>query len=210
MSSFFVCSTTKIEAGVSEYGHRFGGKPLHSIRGVQALDINVHCLYLLDCSDPALPTIVQGHRWLPLYYPLFNNACDFAYQIHSDHEIEIHLVSEGPEKDFPYEDYPTQLPEHPVYVKPISYDQEKTLVYFFNAEFESSKGALSNTDLEFVSGLGYPFTQIGGIQYMTQGRPERSCPNPNCEYHDFSNMHTVFGVVWNNPVPGFQVCINRG
>jgi hypothetical protein len=205
MSYFLIGPTVKIAPGVGGHGHRFGGKPLHSFRGDQGSNTTVHCLYLLDCEDPALPTVLEGRRWLPLYYPLFNNACDFAYQIHSDSEIEIHLLSDGPEDDFPYEDYPKTLPEHPVHIQSLSYEQEKTLVYFFNAEFELSRDAVSNADQEFVRGLGYPFTQIGGIQYMTQGRPERKCSNPKCEYSDFSNMHAVFGVVWNNPVPEFHI-----
>lgn len=205
MSYFHASSTVKIASGVGEHGHRFGGTPQHTIRGAHADETNVHCLYLLDCDDPALPGVLKGRRWLPLYYPLFNNACDFAYQIHSDTEIEIHLVSDDQDYDFPYEDYPKTLPENPVHVQPLSYEQGKTLVYYFNAEFELTRDAVSDADKEFVRGLGYPFTQIGGIQYMMQGRPERKCPNPNCEYSDFSNMHTIFGVVWNNPVPDFKI-----
>jgi hypothetical protein len=205
MSYFHVGPTVKIASGAGEYQHRFGGQPQHTIRGVHADATHVHCLYLLDCHDPDLPSVIRGRRWLPLYYPLFNNACDFAYQIHSDTEIEIHLVSDGPENDFPCEDYPASLPEHAVHIQPLTYEQEKTLVYYFNAEFELSSDCVSSADKEFVRALGYPFTQIGGIQYMTQGRPERECPNPKCEYHKFSNMHTIFGVVWNNPVPDFQI-----
>ena len=115
MSHFQVGSAVKIAAGDGEYRHRFGGRPKHTIRGSQAQKTNVHCLYLLDSQDPALPRVIRRRRWLPLYYPLFNNACDFAYQIQSESEVAIHLVSEGPAKSFPCEGYPAILPEHPVH-----------------------------------------------------------------------------------------------
>lgn len=205
MSYFHGGPTVKIDFGAGDYAHRFGGKPQHQIRGNNRKLTTLHCLYLLDCADPGLPSIVAGQRWLPLYYPLFNNACEFAYELLSDDEIKIHLVSEPPEEHFPYDAYPVVLPQRDVHLRTLSYEEEKTLVYYFNAEFANLGKAISVDDLKFVRDLGYPFTQLGGIQYMTQGKPEQRCPNPKCEYNDFSNMHTIFGVVWNNPVPGFQI-----
>ena len=67
MSYFLIGPTVKIAPGVGGHGHRFGGKPLHSFRGDQGSKTTVHCLYLLDCEDPALPTVLEGLRWLPLY-----------------------------------------------------------------------------------------------------------------------------------------------
>lgn len=187
------------------FPHRFGGKPIHKFTGKPAKSLHVHCLYILSTSDPALPRVLTDVQWLPLYYPLFNNACDFAYKVISDDEVHIFLADDEVYPDFPYEGYPLVLPEHPVSSRALEYEEQKTLVYAFNAIDSGHREALSVADRALLQEIEYPCTQLGGIQQMTQGVMEQECPNPDCTYAAWSNHHEIFAVVWNNPVPGFQM-----
>lgn len=205
MAHFTTDKAVRVTPGSGKYKHRFGGLPLHRVRGPTKRLIALHCLYLFDTSDPALPRILRNRSWLPLYYPMMNNACDFAYRVVSDDEIVVHLISDGPHEDFPYEGFPEELPEQRVRLERLSYDDQKTLVYAFTARDCLSEEAISMRDRRFLKDSGYPFTQVGGIQYMMQGVPELRCPNSKCKYAEYSNMHEVFAVVWNNPIPGFKL-----
>jgi len=205
MGYFHIEKAALVAPQRGQYPHRFGGPIRHRLVGDGSDSLNVHCLYLFATADPAIPNVLPEREFLPLYYPLFNNACDFAYQVVSDEEVRIHLVSDVAYDDFPYEEFPDILSEHPVSARQLTYDEQKTLVYAFTARDCLNNKAISESDRKFLTKNGYPFTQLGGIQYMTQGVPEQKCPNPDCEYADFSNMHDVFAVVWNNPIPGFQI-----
>lgn len=206
MGHFITGKAVRVVPGASKYGHRFGGRPLHRMIGRKHRTLNVHCLYVLNTDDPALPSLLKRRRWLPLYYPLFNDACDFAYKVVSDTEIAVHLLTGATAfDDCPYDGYPAELPEHSVRLESLSYSTQKTLVFAFTAFDNLNDDALSTADRQFIKRSGYPFTQIGGIQRMIQGVPEQRCPNKECKYAEYSNMHDVFAVVWNNPVPGFKV-----
>jgi len=203
MGYFVTERAVRVVPGASKYEHRFGGPPLHRAVGPTKFPFTLHCLYLLHTGDPALPRILRKRRWLPLYYPLFNNACEFAYEVVDDNEIKVHLVSDRVQEDFPFEHFPEELPERRVRLEPLSYDDQKTLVYAFTARDCLSKEAISSADRKFVASSGYPFTQVGGIQYMMQGIPRQRCPNSSCEYAGHSPAREVFAVVWNRPVPDF-------
>jgi hypothetical protein len=205
MARYLTGKPVKIEDGACEYVHRFGGNVLHEISGKDSKNLKIHCLYMLDCSDPDLPIKLKGRRLLPLYYPMFNNACDFSYEVISDKKIKVHLVSDSFETDFPYEGYPIVLPERKVRLRSLSYEQEKTLVYYYTAENRDAVDALSVQDKGMIANLGYPFTQIGGIQKMTQGTPETKCTNSKCKCFDSPIGMVVFAVVWNTPIPDFSI-----
>jgi hypothetical protein len=205
MGYFETSGAVRVAAGESEYQHRFGGSPMHAIVGKAGKNLKLHCIYVLDTTDPALPQFARRWRWLPLYYPFFNNACEFAYEVLNDNEIHVHLVSRKVEDRFPYPGFPNDLAQHSVRLLPLSYEEQKTLVYAFNARGGLCEDALSDADRQFLGDSGYPFSQIGGIQNMTQGVPERRCANPRCEYAKRGSKRTVFAVVWNNPVPNFQL-----
>lgn len=205
MGNFYTAKAALISPHAGDYPHRFGGQVLHKALGQAAKHLHLHCLYLFATDDPALPDLLPNCKWLPLYYPMFNDACDFAYQVLSDEEIVVHEVSNSESDDFPYEGFPRLLPEHAVSARSLTYDEQKTLVYSFVARDHLAERAISEVDKEFLKKTEYPFTQLGGIQYMTQGVPQQRCPNQKCECSKYSNMHKVFGVVWNNPVPGFQL-----
>jgi hypothetical protein len=177
---------------------------VHDIVGKVPDPFNLHCLYLLDTADPALPRIFRRRRrWLPLYYPMFNNACNFAYEVLSDRKIKVHLVSSGIGDDFPYENFPDELPRRRIRLAPLSYDEQKTLVYGITTRNLLSEGALSNADRRFLARIHYPFTQIGGFQNMMQGVPEQPCANVDCENAKWSIGLSIFAVVWNQPIRNF-------
>lgn len=205
MGYFTTGKVVRVTAGTSKYHHRFGGRPLHRVVGRSKHRFTLHCLYLLNTDDPSLPRVLPKGRWLPLYYPLFNNACEFAYEVLDDDRIAIHRISDRVQKDFPYKGYPEELPARPVRLKPLSYEEQKTLVYAFTARDCLNEDAISSADRKLLNRCGYPFTQVGGIQQMTQGVPEQRCPNPRCEYASYSNMHKLFAVVWNKPIPSFLI-----
>lgn len=203
MGYFYTKKSTVIEPSPGPYKHRFGGVPSHRFTGDDATDLNVHCLYELDTSDSALPNLLRGHPTLPLYYPLFNDACDFSYQVVSPSEVKIHLVSNDVQPDFPYEGFPPVLPEHSVNARALSYSEQKTLVYAFTAASELNENAISAKDKQFLKSIGYPCTQIGGIHRMAQGVPSNRCANPDCK--DEFPTHYVIAVVWNTPIPDFYL-----
>jgi hypothetical protein len=205
MGYFITEKAARVVPGRSKYRHRFGGHPMHRVVGRPEQRFTLHCLYLLNTDDPGLPRVLQQRQWLPLYYPLFNNGCDFAYEVVGDEEIVVHRVSDRGQKDFPYPGFPKQVPERSVRVAPLSYDEQKTLVFAFTAQDQLNQEAISRSDQAFLKRHGYPFTQVGGIQFMMQGVPRNECPNPGCKYADCSNMHEVFAVVWNRPVPDFML-----
>ncbi len=150
MSSISTDTAVRLVAKNGKFPHRFGGSPLHRFVGKATKSLNVHCLYLLSSSDPALPPLLPGVKWLPLYYPLFNNASDFAYQVLSDEVVRIHKVSGRPIADFPYKNFPQVLPERPVSVVPLSYDERKTLVYSFSTGPTGADVELSSADRKLI------------------------------------------------------------
>ncbi|WP_028581973.1 hypothetical protein [Desulfogranum japonicum] len=204
MSSFLMSHVLRIHEGNAEKPlHRFGGKPIHSVTNQAMKKCHLHCLYIFDLQDLKMPQLLDNSRWLPLYYPLYNNACDFSYQVLSEHEIFIHhLGDSSTDENFPYDNYPPILPERQIATEPLTYDQQKTLIFSFLAE---EYGVVSDSDTQIVQNLQYPFTQIGGIQEMVQGFPEDIlCPNKKCTYREYSNME-VFAVVWNRPISDFCI-----
>ena len=75
MFNFLMSHVLRVfESNENEQKHHFGGKPIHKIKNWSLKNLNLHCLYLFDLNDPAMPKLLNGCRWLPLYYPLFENC----------------------------------------------------------------------------------------------------------------------------------------
>lgn len=204
MSGFVMKSIARVVPGVrGSFDHRFGGAPVHS--GVKPHRNNqpLHLVYNFDCRDPLVPVSVAGARYLPLYYCFPYNAGAVGYRVVSDTEIEIlYMETKEVMHDFPYENYPHEFPEMPVSLTPISYEEQKTLVYYMECEdYNLTRKHFSKEDRAFLKQSGYPFTQLGGIQRMWQGVPDVPCPNKKCKNHKYTCFMQVFAVVWNQPVP---------
>ncbi|MBC8353298.1 MAG: hypothetical protein H8E66_14970 [Planctomycetes bacterium] len=207
MGYLYTQGAARIVAEPCEYKHRFGGEPIHCIENRSDTEFVLHSLYILDTTDLAVPRVLPGRKWLPLYYPMFNDGAEIAYQVVADDSIVVHRVYGDLFTDL-WEDYQwpsNRLPEHRIGVRPLSYDDQKTLVYGFTAAEHLNDDSISKGDKEYLRRCGYPFTQVGGIQRMMQSVPEQTCANVECKNCDYSNQHTVFAVVWNDPVPGFKL-----
>lgn len=204
MDYFHKGPPARLVEGKSPFAHRFGGTPQHRLAGPLAKGLNLHCLYLLNNKDPVIPKVLKKRKWLPLYYPLFNHASEFGYQVVSEEDVQIHFVGRPAGKDFPYPNFPATLPQRQIKAVPLTYGQRKALLYSIVMQRYPKDGSLSKADEQLLKRLDYPFSQIGGIQRMTQGEPESICRNPKCERGYFGNLK-VFAVVWNNPIKNFTV-----
>lgn len=192
------------QTDANKTNHKFGGSPIHHVVNPSLKKFKFHCLYLFDQTDSRMPNLLPDRKYLPLYYPIYNNACDFAYEVLSDEEIHVHKISEKtPLKSFPYKDFPEVLPKRTVDIDALSYEEHKTLVYFHSVE--EKPRFLSDQDKTFLREKKYPFTQVGGIQFMPQDVPDQTCPNRNCENRELGIISDVFAVVWNTPIKDFSI-----
>ena len=201
MSRMFLDKVARVAEGSDgRFHHVFGGSGNH--KGITPVGCPkpLHHLYTFDTSDPTFPLRIPGFRFLPLYYCFPYNAGACGYRLKSETEIEVlYMETKKLEPNFPYENYPSEFPQREVRLIPISYEQHKTLVFYLEADVE----ALDNKDRELIlTEWQYPFTQLGGIHRMWQGRPSVPCPNKSCENGRFSCFMEVFAVVWNEPLKG--------
>lgn len=191
----------QVREGVdSRFKHFFGGPHRHKGTTPKGCKAPLHLLYTFDSRDPSLPVRIPGVRYLPLYYSFVYNGGACGYRVKSDTEIEaLYMQTRKVEPGFPFEKYPPEFPERRVRLRPISYEEHKTLVF----SIEAGQEALSKSDCRLiVDDLHYPFTQLGGIHFMWQGVPSVPCPNPKCEYSKYTCFMDVFAVVWNEPHHG--------
>lgn len=161
-----------------KYQHFFGGPPRHRGATPKGRRHPVHLIYDLDLNDPKLGLQFPGITRLPLYNAIQYNCCEMIYRVADDETIEILSLSNRKWlPDHPYKDYPPEFPQAPVVAEQISYDDYKTLVFGFstsNHPFVNMWSDLSDQDRQRARELQYPFTQVGGTQFMWQGVP--ICP----------------------------------
>ncbi len=138
-------------------------------------------LLTLDLRDPKLSFISRFKReaagrvaayQLPLYYCW---ACGGwpTYRLEpTGHVTVIGRSSTGPEKDFPYPDYPAHFPERRAVLTPIPTEVQRIIR-------EANAGTL-DPDLRFDSPHEThlrPHHQVGGSPYFVQGTYEcNDCP----------------------------------
>ncbi|HXQ37355.1 MAG TPA: hypothetical protein VN843_25320 [Anaerolineales bacterium] len=204
MSSFVMKSVARVVPNVQgSFNHSFGGPAVHRGSKPRGNSQPLHLVYTLDTKDPSVPVHIPRVRYLPLYYCFPYNAGALGYRVVSDGEITIlYMETKRVQPDFPYEGYPSEFVKTPVSLAPISYEDHKTLVYYMTCEDHNlQRKYLSKKDKASLTQIGYPFTQLGGIQRMWQGIPDVPCPNRTCEYHRYNCFMQVFAVVWNHPVP---------
>jgi hypothetical protein len=203
MGEFVMNSIVRAVPLAGKFLHRFGGQPAHRGTVPRGDKQPLHLLYTFDTYDPLFPIKISNARFLPLYYCFPYNTSDIGYKVVSDTEIEIlHMRTRRAMPDFPYENYPANFPEVPVSLVPVTYEEHKTLIYYMALEDHfMERDYLNEADKRFIESIGYPFTQIGGVQRMWQGVPEVGCPNKKCENHNDEYSMGVFAVIWNQPVP---------
>jgi hypothetical protein len=201
MSKTILNTVSRVIEGTDErFRHIFGGPRRHEGTTPRGCEMPLHFLYAFDTTDPAFPLQLPGMRYLPLYYSFPYNAGACGYRVKSETEIEVlYMETKELERDFPYENYPSEFPERRVRLAPISYEQHKILVFYL----EAGEKALSDEDRRLIiEEYHYPFTQLGGIHRMWQDVPSVACPNPACSNSKHSCFMKVFAVVWNQPHKG--------
>ena len=201
MARFILTKVARVVEGTDlKFRHVFGGHGKHRGTTPKGCKQPLHLVYTFDTSDPAFPLRIAGVRYLPLYYSFPYNAGACGYRVKSETEIEVfYMETKKVERNFPYADYPSEFPEHPARLSPITYEQHKALTYYL----EAGKEALDDSDRRLIlEDFRYPFTQLGGIHRMWQGIPTVPCPNPSCDYSKYDCFMDVLAVVWNQPHPG--------
>jgi hypothetical protein len=207
--SFFTDRVARLAPGANRrHQHFFGGAPRHRGAIPRGKRQPVHLLYDLDLSDEKLGLRFPGLTRLPLYNALQYNCCDIVYRVISDDEIEIvSNVQDHWDPTFPYEGYPAQFERVPIVAEPLSYEDYKTTVFAHTVDRGPSVRRVSDADARRLRDLGYPFTQVGGVQFMWQGEPQWDCANRGCKYFRQAWATEVFAVVWESPVPGLHLWI---
>jgi hypothetical protein len=186
------------------FEHRIGGAAdyvgLTAYEGQPA----VHVLSRLDMTDPAVAVRISGARWLPLLCAIRYGACDLGYRVISDSAAQILCQREKKAwEEFPYDGYPTTLPEERIALQETPYDPSNPKhalcyagVFGYEALTPQHYASLSrhivdvglfvpgdedfNTPEEFLQENGWPFVQ---------GRPVDDCPDPSCpNYGRLSSM----------------------
>ena len=205
---FFTDRVTRLRPGRGKrYQHFFGGPPRHRGTVPKCGKHPVHLLYDLDLRDPKLGLTLPGVPRLPLYAAIQYEVSDLTYLVLEEDRIQILApLARAWSKDFPYEEYPAEFPRVPVVADALQYDDYKTLVFAFTATQQMLyPEELSKRDRELLKNLGYPFTQVGGVQFMWQDVPWWECPNSSCPNRGESWNAEVFAVVWEQPVPNVDL-----
>lgn len=207
------------QAQTSEWGHFFGGPPLHSGSRYTGSEVPFHLLYSLNPEDPAYPFVVPDSSRLAIYYPFNYNCPELSYHLPNNDELIILREEEESyeyDPDFPYEGYAAEFPKVPVVIERLTPEQIALVMKADELGWEG-KGELSNADQESLGELGYPFfTRIGTCHEFLQGEQAGNCSNPTCTGYrgpdpkwDREDLFS-FMTIWNNPVSGVSLWGEHG
>lgn len=179
----------RAEAAKRGRRHFIGGKPHHASAVCQACNRPLLLLWDIDCTDPlfkreAHPVFGRLAR-LPLYY-CWTCARWLAYQVTAS---RFTLVARDPtaafQPDFPYRDYPKQLPRVSAVLEPIPADIEKICL----AGDEVDPAWLTPQDHKrFAAWSDAPRfvdlhrQQLGGLPHLERGHERHPCPNKKCDW----------------------------
>jgi len=98
---------------------------------------------------------VSGIFHFTIRFPYNAGAC--GYRILSEDEIEVlYMETKKLERNFPYENYPSEFPERKVRLLPISYEHHKTLVFYLQADKDALSERRPPIDIRRVSLSVYP------------------------------------------------------
>ena len=209
-------------SGVSEYGHTFGGP--HDRSGTSREHCNgilIHLLHRLDLTDPAVPIVIPGIRWLPLYYCFDYRATELGYRLISEEELVTYFPTDDPnvseEESWPADDYPLEFPKCAIKVEAYAFDSTRLdEAYEWAGIFgignlsapdqaaakkrvtelmKALELSVPQTDEDFEDALCRPFIQ---------GKPVGSCLNPDCSNGTESGRLTTFALIPAEPVEGIH------
>lgn len=169
--------------------HFIGGKSPHAGAKCRACKRPLALLWDIDCTDPvfkreARPVFGRLER-LPLYY-CWTCSTWLAYRPTNKGVTFVAQDQDAAfQEDWPYPNYPLELPRVPAVIEPLPSDIEKiTLV---GDEFGNDW--LTSVDWErFSEWAGDKKTfdlnrqQFGGRPHLQQGHEEHWCPNPKCSW----------------------------
>ncbi len=213
-------SIVTASTGRGGYGHTFGGR--HDRKGTsrEACDgILIHLLHRLDLNDPAIPIVIPGVRWLPLYYCFDFRANDLGYRLVSEESLVTFFPRDDPnvtrDEEWPAADYPPEFPRSSIEVAPYPYDPTKLDdAYAWAGVF--GIGRLSKTDQTAAKeraaqeaellGLDAPETDEDYRDALSrpfvQGKPDVVCLNPSCPNHTQTGQLSTIALVPAEPVKG--------
>ena len=159
----------------------------------------------IDLRDPLCPLKVDDDSisTVPFYYPL---SFDFGggevqYTLKSDNEI--HLFN-TPIEDEDYEEYPypEELPEHPVSLVPLSYEEFRALtVWDVNYAYEtpdSDKTILDRIDSSHI-------IRIGGSINPPYGSIQWQCKNQECKWSEIEAAAGMIASIPSEPIEGLDM-----
>lgn len=198
--------TTPLRVVVGEespYGHFFGGPAIHEGARFDGAEIPLHLLHCLNLNDPLLGIDAHpDYTWLPLYYGVPFDGCEFNYRVVSNDRIEILEEGAGNALTGDMPDYPLTYPKVPFRLEPLTYEEERALIYESIWDWQSRK-RLSSADHQLLESL-HPFTQIGGVMAFAQCAPYKTCANTDCTYWAGAAMEPL-AVVPSEPIPGLSM-----
>jgi hypothetical protein len=209
-------------SGRGEYAHSFGGP--HDRKGTsreECKGILIHLLHRLDLADPAVPIVIPGVRWLPLYYCFDFRANDLGYRLISDEELVAFFPEDDPnvsdDEEWPGEDFPREFPRSSIEVAAHDYDPtDLEDAYRWAGVF--GIGELSRRDqatakrrvAELMDGLGFevPRTEEEFDEALSspfaQGKPKSPCLNPECPNRKEESRLSPIALMPAEPVKGVQ------
>ena len=181
--------------------------------------MHVHLLHRLDLTDPTVPIVVPGVRWIPIYYCFDFRVNDFGYQLLSNDAMVPFIPTDdrnvSAEESWPGDHYPMEFPQSPMTVTPYPYDPANLEdAYAWAGIFGISRLSVADQTVakrratETAEGLGlYPpetdeeFREALSLPFM-QGRPNNTCLNPSCANHTQEGRLATIALIPAEPVPG--------
>lgn len=207
-------------SGQSRYGHTFGGP--HDRKGTSREECDgiwIHLLHRLNLEDPAIPIVIPGVRWLPLYYCFDFRANDLGYRLLSEESLTTFFPDDDPDvtnrEEWPDEGYPSEFPSSPIKIEAHDYDpanledayawagifgidklsraDRSAVKKRVSEEMDSYGFTPPETEKEFQEALSRPFMQ---------SKPNRRCLNPGCPNRKRKGQLSTIALLPAEPVKG--------
>jgi hypothetical protein len=176
-------------------------------------------LHRLDLSDPAIPIVIPGVRWLPLSYCFEFRANDLGYRLLSEESLVTFFPDDDPnvasEESWPDDNYPLEFQKSSIEVARYPYDPTKlddayawAGVFGIDRLSEADQEAAKKRVAEEVEGLGFypPESEEEYSEALSwpfaQGKPVGECLNPGCPNHTKKGQLSTIALLPAEPVEG--------
>jgi len=193
----------RLVAGDSSFDHAFGGP--FSVLDKKYGNLPFHLLFDLDLRDPLLSflSLNKDAERLPFIFPLCSDGADIAYEVLPNGAVKLlGKRTYRPTKKWPYQNYPTYFKRVPVNVVPYSYEEYRAAIF----SYAVGPHNLRKDDQNLLRAIGRGVTQLGGVQELPFGEPQRLyCPNPGCYWHENCCSMRPLASMWNSPMPGVNL-----